>query len=379
MATKLTLSGIVIDKGTNERISNAVVSLKTPNSTLLEYTDDDGRFKFKDVEEPDLGQDELKYNISLKACSEHGTQYKPVPLIVPIDKGQDKHYAEIKLVDRGPISSVSGIVFLIVLIITLILAGFAYYEFHIANDETPKEIDSKLIHTLVDNFESQVTSDSLAISGLQLKDGLIDTTDMPLLRFKLQQLQEATNEVFKVAATDSSYQALVQGNMEALENALSRQSREDVIKSLSKIKNLILDVPNLTASWFWESKPLIYVEILFWAFFATLLRLIGNTSYYISRNRFFRDSISHKAALLFTIPVIAWIITLVVSFFEITVSIGGTNINIDFSNIYVVIIVAFLIGLAPWRSWDFIRDLADKLFDGLKKWLGLKNTPTNEA
>ncbi|MEO1032997.1 MAG: hypothetical protein AAFX55_16455 [Bacteroidota bacterium] len=379
MATKLTLSGIVIDKGTNERISNAVVSLKTPNSALLQYTDDDGRFKFKDVEEPDLGQDELKYNISLKASSEHGTQYKPVPLIVPIDKGQDKHYAEIKLVDRGPISSVSGLVFLIALIITLILAGFAYYEFHIADDETPKEIDSKLIHTLVDNFESQVTSDSLAISGLQLKDGLIDTTDMPLLTFKIQQLQEATNEVFKVAATDSSYQALVQGNMDALENALSRQSREDVIKSLSKIKNLILDVPNLTASWFWESKPLIYVEILFWALFATLLRLIGNTSYYISRNRFFRDSISHKAALLFTIPVIAWIITLVVSFFEITVSIGGTKINIDFSNIYVVIIVAFLIGLAPWRSWAFIRDLADKLFDGLKKWLGLKNTPTNEA
>ena len=378
MATKLTLSGIVIDKGTNKRISNAIVSLKTPNGDLVRYTDDDGRFKFKDVEEPDLGQDELKYNISLSAYSEHGTQHKPVPLMIPIDKGQETHFQKIKLVNRGPISNISGIVFLIVLLIALVFAGYTYFKLHSDPDKKSKEIDPKLVHALVENFGTQVTSDSLVISDLQLKDGLIDTTDMPLLRFKLQHLQEATNEVFKVAATDSSYQALVQRKIEGLEDALVRKNQEDVIKSLSKIKNLVEDVPNLTPSWFWKNKPLIYAEILFWALFATLLRLIGNTSYYISRNIFLRDSILHKAALLFTIPIMALIITLVVSFFKIAISIGGTNINIDFSNIFIVIIVAFLIGLAPWRSWEFIYGLADKLFDGLKNWLGLKKTADEE-
>lgn len=371
MATKLTLSGIVINKGTNERISNAIVSMQTTNNQLVQYTNEDGKFEFKDVEEPDLTQEELQYNISLNSYSKHSKQQNPVPLIIDIDKGQNTHFQIIKLLNRGPISSISGILFLIGLVVTLVITGYIYFNLHIDSTRNQQVVNSNMVNTLIENLESQITSDSVKISELQLKNSLIDTTDVPLIKFKLQQLNEATNELFKIAYTDSSFQALVYRNLNYLEVALNRKSQEDIIVSLYKIKNLVRDVPNLSQSWFWESKPLIYVEVLFWALIATLLRLISNTSYYISRNTFFRDGILHKTVLLFTIPLIALLITLVISFFKVTISIGGTNISLDFSNVFVSIIIAFLIGLAPWKSWEFIYELADKLFNGLKKWLSL--------
>lgn len=369
---QFTLSGIVLDQGTKERLIGATVRMETSTDVLFQETDEDGKFAFKDIAEPDL-KDQISCKVLLFAYSKDGRQQNSAPSLIEVEKGKAPKEVVIKMVNRGPISNRAGIAFLAILLMLLAGLAYSYYSLHKpdVNDEQ-QEFNPGMVNILSNSLVDRITDDSIKVSNFKLKDDLIDSADQVFITAELQQLEGAVTELFKSSLVDSGFMALVYRNLEDAKRDAAANNKEGIMDALVKSKSHIKRVPTLAPSWFWETTPYAYYEILFWALFATLLRLINNTGYYVSRNTFFRDSILQKVALLFSIPLIALLITFVISFFKINISIGGTELSIDFSNPYVSIILASLIGLAPWKSWEFMYGLADKLFVVLKRWLGLE-------
>lgn len=388
MSTQLTISGIVLDQGTKKRINGATIKMVIANEVLLQVTDEVGKFKFKNVNEPTLADGVNSYEVSLFAYYNEGRQQDPTPLKITIDKGTESCEKDIKMVNRGPVSNPWGITFLIFLLALLVGLICSYYNLHKPDancNQQPncdqQQINPDIVNSLTESLVDRITADSVKVSTFQLKENVIDSTDLVFLTDELQQIKEATNELYKASQIDISFQAMINQYLVDVKQAIAVKNKDDVQAALVNTKTYIKKIHHLKPSWFWQIPPQVYYEILFWALFATILRLISNTSYYVSRNNFLRDTIPHKAVLLFTIPLIALLITFVISFFKITISLGGAEANLDFSNAYVSIILAFLIGLAPWRSWEFMYGLADKLFISLKKWLGLNKSgdEKNEA
>lgn len=380
MSIKFILSGMVFDQGTEKRLSGTTIRMETPNQVLSTETNQNGEFTFPGIDEPDLLEGEETYIVSLYAFNKEGRQQEPSPCTISIVKGTESHFEEIKMVNRGPIRNGVGRLFLVCLILLLVASAYCYYNLHIPDTTKDRAaINPAIVNTLTESLVERITSDSVKVSVFQLKQDLIDSTDIAFITEELQQMEEGANELFKASQIDTVLQTLVLRNLEDVKQAVQRKNKEEVKEALGRFRAFVEEVPNFKPNWFWQSIPGVYVEILFWALFATLLRLIGNTSYYVSRNIFYRDSILHKSALLVTIPLIALLIVFVISFFKISVSIGESEFVLDLSNPYVSIILASLIGLAPWRSWEFMYGLADQLFNSLKKWIGLGKTDDEET
>ncbi len=375
MSTQFTISGTVIEQGTEKRLNGATIKMKTPSQVLSTVTDKYGRFTFSSVAESDVSGEQETFDIFLSAYYKDGNQQEPQPYKIIIKKGTEPEDVNIKMVNRGPISNSAGRIFLGFLIILLSVLVFEYYEIHNTKaNQKQGEVNNKIVNSLTEGLVDRITADSIKVSAFQLKNDSISTLDYEFITAELYQIKDGAIELFKASKIDSTYQALINRNLEDVGLAVNRRNKEEIQAALVNSKTYIKEVPNFKSTWFWQTIPWSYYEIILWALFATLLRLIGNTSFYVSRNIFYRDSIADKMALLFTIPIIALLITFVISFFKISISIAGTALVVDFSNPFVSIILASLIGLAPWRAWEFIYGLADLLFDSLKKWLGLSKS-----
>lgn len=115
----------------------------------------------------------------------------------------------------------------------------------------------------------------------------------------------------------------------------------------------------------WEDSPGRLLEVMFWALAATLLRLIFNTGYYLYKSSFLKSAIPQHASFLVIIPVVAVIIAFVLTLVSVDLKMGDTAVKLDMSNVLISIVVAALIGLAPWKSWNFVHKLADLFFKTL--------------
>lgn len=56
------------------------------------------------------------------------------------------------------------------------------------------------------------------------------------------------------------------------------------------------------------------------------------------------------------------LVSFVLTLVEVSVELSDIALRLDMDNPYIAILVAALIGFAPWRARDFPRDLADALF-----------------
>ena len=380
MSTILTLSGNVIDKGTEKRLSGATVRLVTPTQVLFQETDKNGKYSFPGIDEPELAEGQLNYEVSLYTYYKDGRQQEPAPLVVTIDKGKTVQFQTIEMVNRGPISNSAGRVFLVILVVLLVAFTYVYYSMHEKDaDESEGRVNTEIVNTLTESLVDRITLDSIKVSAFKLTNSKMDSTDLEFMNAEFEQLKDAADVLFKASQMDEALQALIKRNYQDIGQAIKNQNKEGIIAALSTSKTYIQKGHHLKSAWFWETPPNTYYEIVFWALFATLLRLIGNTSFYVSRNIFYRDSIPHKAVLLFTIPLIALLITIVISFFKITINIGGAAISLNFSDPYFSIILASLIGLAPWKAWEFMYGLADLFFNQLKKWVSINSKSGDEV
>jgi hypothetical protein len=158
----------------------------------------------------------------------------------------------------------------------------------------------------------------------------------------------------QVAALDGLFAqadaALEAGAVDALDATLDR-----LLKQIEEERELFL----------WEDMPGRLLEVMFWALAATLLRLIFNAGNYLYKGSFLKSAIPQHLALLVIIPVVAVLIAFVLTLVSVDLKVGDTALKLDMSNILIAIVVAALIGLAPWRSWNFLHKLADLLFTSL--------------
>ena len=368
MATPITIKGIILEQGTGKLLNGATIKLETSSGVESTQSDENGEFSF-DINLPDGQTDDL-----LLYAYQEGWEQKTFPVKVnPVD-GKTSYSVEIKMVNRGPVSNVAGKIFLGALLVILAGLSFWYYDLHRKAYKNQEKVNHNVVNTLTESLVNRITADSIRVGAFEVKGDTISSEDSTFAVTELKQIRDAASTLFIASKVDSSLQALVERDLVGVQLAINRKRKNDIQEALIKTKASIKELPGLSPSWFWKAPPQVYVEILFWALFATLIRLIGNTSYYVSRNIFYRDSIFHKAPLLFTIPLITLLIVFVISFFKIAVTVGGNIFTIDFSNPFVSIILASLIGLAPWKAWEFMYGLADLLFNQLKQWLGINKS-----
>lgn len=171
-------------------------------------------------------------------------------------------------------------------------------------------------------------------------------------------------EQSRAGLLDDGRLMLLRGLFTQAEAALAADDAERLLAALETLEE---QVQTTRSSFLWEENPGRLLEVMFWALLATLLRLIFNAGQYLYAGRFLKTAIPQHLAFLFTVPVVAAIIALVLMVVRIDAG-GDTGVLLDMSNVLVSIILGALIGLAPWRAWEFLRALADRVFERLAGW-----------
>lgn len=154
-----------------------------------------------------------------------------------------------------------------------------------------------------------------------------------------------------------------------IDRARSELGRDDLAALKQTLAALQTEVKE-SGRFFWEEWPEILLETLFWALGATLIRLIFSTGTYIYKRTFLANAIPRYLGLLVSVPILAVLISFVLSLVEISIELSDLKLELDMGNPYIAILVAALIGFAPWKAWDFLQDLADALFTRLGRLFG---------
>jgi hypothetical protein len=198
---------------------------------------------------------------------------------------------------------------------------------------------------------------------------------------KLEKSQEIpTLVVGTIGTAHEFYKKLLEDDKELIRFSLSKrilieslfaqatQSAKDNKQSEVQVKldALLMALRKEKDTFFFEHYPARLLEVLFWAMAATLIRLIFNTGKYLYDRNFYKSAIPHHIALIFTVPILAVLIAFVISLINLSGGISEAQFNLDLNSVYISILVGALIGLAPWKAWDFLQGLADLLFNKLK-------------
>jgi len=146
-----------------------------------------------------------------------------------------------------------------------------------------------------------------------------------------------------------------------LEFASARVSKVDHLGAADALRDANRELHG-GRGFFWSAHPLKLLEIYFWALFATLIRMMISTGTFIRKRRFLKTAIWSQVTLIISVPVLAVLISFVISLLEIQIGLAGSEINLDLSDVKVSILVAAFIGFAPWRAWDFLAAVGDTFF-----------------
>jgi len=100
----------------------------------------------------------------------------------------------------------------------------------------------------------------------------------------------------------------------------------------------------------WSTKPKLYLEILFFAIFGTIVRQIMVVQRYLRFGRFYKQGLYQHIALLFTVPVLTLIFVAVLTMARLTAA--DSTIVLNLSDPVIVAGLSFLVALIPWRLWE---------------------------
>lgn len=377
MSSTLSLTGLALDSSNYSPIADASIRLKTPSGNYFAKSDANGVFIFKDIVEPA----DQSYPVALYANAAGGYVQDDPPLSLTWEKGKRPNSVEVLLENRGPTSNSAGTIFLVALIGLLLALGVVYFKSHSSDKDKNMLVQENpvLVQVLTDNLTQRITLDSAKVASYQPQNDSLDSVHYVNLMADYEQVEQSTDTLLKVSKIDTGYYFMIEQGLKDVHQAILNKEKTSIVNALLILRQSIKKIPSLSPSWFWQEVPGRYAEIILWTLFASLLRLIGGTSYYVSRNSFYRNSIPHKVALLFTIPLIALIISFVFSFFKIIFQVGEEQYTLDFTSPYMSVVLAFLIGLAPWKAWKVMNGLAEKLFDSINKALSLKKPPAAPA
>ncbi len=347
MATQRILTGTVFDKNTKARYHNATLRLEGPSlkKSIFTTSDDDGDFKL-DLSDKEAIPDG-KYQLSIF----HSLAMMEKPFYevqVPFEEG--KSNLNVFLIAKKRYSSTWGIVFGLSLALLLLLLSIWYILLH-RNIKVP--LDSGLV-SLVELTEKSVYS--------------FNNTDTIPAQSMIFGLLEKSDTTFRSVAAktglDSTDYAGVIGAMFSTARTAAANNQISDLKLLLT-EGIIPQIKEKPNSYFWEQYPWRLAEILFWALIATVVSILISTGYYLFTGKFITLGISHQIALVFTVPILALLISLVLSFIKVDISLGEASLSLDLTDIRISILVATFIGLAHWEAWNYMNDLADRFFKKL--------------
>ncbi|MBX2875542.1 MAG: hypothetical protein KTR30_25720 [Saprospiraceae bacterium] len=375
MANTRSLRGKVYDKTSQARYIDATVKLEpvkgVNGETTFVETDRNGEFTL------DLS-DEQKFpegDYTLAVYHDDAVMEGDEPTIaVPMVVG--KNFNNISMLSRDQFSQNAGIAFGSFLVILLLAVSGFYSYWHI---QYPVPLDSQVakLVEMLEEYDGLEGSDMRLGSELEVSvvpdssttspDSItLTATVAPGNSFVMNTLDTMriialhTLEREKLDSSDfgKAYVFLI----DEAQRAAQRGNEAELKLLLKEIREESSRKPN---NFFWDIYPMRMLEILLWALLATLLRLIVNTGYYLFRKRFIKSGIYHSLGLIFTVPILALLLSIVLSFVKINIAFGEAELNLDLTNIYISILVATFIGLSPWKAWDYLNDLADSLFKRL--------------
>mgnify|MGYP000627331469 CR=1 FL=1 len=375
MANTRTLRGKVYDKTSNARYVDATVKLEpvkgVSGETTFIDTDRNGEFTL------DLS-DEKKFpegDYTLSVYHDDAIMERDESTIsVPMEVG--KSFSNIPMLSQDQFSQPAGIGFGATLVILLLAVSGFYSYWHI---QYPVPLDAQVakLVEMLEKYQDQEGESMLLGSDVQVsvvQDSTLSTPDSITLTATAapgNSFVMNTLDTMRIIAMHTLAQEKLDSSdfgkaylflIDEAQRAAERGNAAELKLLLKEIREESSQKPN---NFFWDIYPMRMLEILLWALMATLLRLIINTGYYLFRKRFIKSGIYHSLGLIFTVPILALLLSIVLSFIKINVAFGEAELNLDLTNIYISILVATFIGLSPWKAWDYLNDLADSLFKRL--------------
>ena len=352
MAEARNLKGTVEDKA-GRRYQAATVRLEGEKvAPAFASTNSDGDFEFdlSDQERwPSGDYDLMVFHEDLQTPSR--------PLSVKLEGNESPKEQEITLVAKQHVSWEWGIGFLIAMFVAL--ACFLGLYFYLHTDPgfdswKTSSFDADLSQMVgVATKQAELLADT-STGGGGSATAVVDSIQVAQTMFTdLRKTNENLFSPEKAAVVES-----------LLEQAIEAGETDHAFRllTLKELESALID----RSAFFWSFYPWRLLEVLFWALTATLIRLIFNTGWYLYQRCFYSNAIPHHLALIVTVPILAVLIAFVLSLVRIDIQVSDVELDLDLTNVTISILVGALIGLAPWKAWDFMRDLADIFFQKLR-------------
>ncbi len=156
------------------------------------------------------------------------------------------------------------------------------------------------------------------------------------------------------------------------EEMTAAQKRAEAARvELAKINGLIVEVAenevgvdplSASPSYFWRTRPWLYLEIFLWALAGILVHLIVTSGVYMRKGKFFKPGIWQHIALLIAAPFLTFVFVTLLSLVTLNISISDQPAEVDFSDPRLLVAVSFLVASRPWALWDFLKATAKTFF-----------------
>ena len=377
-----TVKGRVIDPETKTGYGGATVRLQfkpdpekegeSPGEPQFGNTDVNGRFTFSET----AGRPWKTGSYALWAYHTDSKQGEERTLA--LEPGKSVR-VNIEMVPDKEIRGYAGVGLTVGLIIALAVLVCGYVWLHSVPREEPEPLDHDLT-ALVKLARNQVEylPDKKAAEAAE------------------EQAQQATE--LEASSPISATIATVETLFETLRNEpdetlFSTQKEQAIAGLLSQTRamiarndkaqlNVVLealdDATVRPTGWFWQYPPWRFAEVTMWALFATMSRVAFDTSKEVLLRRFRYRAVLERVVLCLTVPALALVMTFLLSLVGVKIAFGENELSLDVTNVTVAIVIATMVGLLPWQTWDLLERLSNRLFDTLRGLSRPKEEPEPE-
>ena len=358
MANKIMLNGTAIAESTKERLNGATVRLELSDKTGdpkkdkpgLTTTDDDGDFDF-DLTDADRWPDG-DYLLTVfhpETSISYGKKtFKKVAGKVP-------ESVWVKVPDKE-LSHKTGVSFFTILAIVWLGLVGGYLYLHKVHPAKPIPVNKEL---------TAVVQTAIKEVG-KAKQGKPDSMPKATMGTAKAIFDKLVEDPEQTLVSDEK----LKRTKDLFEQAQAAIDAGDPAELKSKLNSLDESLKHRPVPFFWLHYPWRFIELLIWALIAPMTRLGLQSGRYILNGTFYKNSVAHHIGLVLAVPFLAAIIALVLTLIKFSFKIADVGFTFDMNNVILTNVVAALIGIAPWRAWDFVIGLADRFFGELRDKFG---------
>ncbi len=330
------MSGTVYQDKSDERVQGALVTAQSDNNkTKVALTNDDGDFRFTNLEQGSW--DFTVLHKDYRASSERDIQI--------IKDKPDLNFRLLRLMATEDEPTGRGLFRR--LTAALLLLALTYGVLHWFFPPQAEAL-SPSFKPLIDSALAQVgtTGDLNTNSALTTTVSEISNAISTLVTDTVA-LGTEDRQVLDTAAS----------LVTRIETSIAQNNRNAAQTQLNTLRD-VLNAPR-AGNFFWVREPWRFLEVLFWGLAGILAQLIMTTGTYLRWGRFYKEGMPLHMAQLVTTPLIVLVIVLLLSLIRIQVTLsGGTEVNLDLRDPRLLAAVSFLLGIGPLLAWRFARNVS---------------------